>query len=629
MTNSIVPPPLALRAMAEGTASIVRRIEFYESDGEARWNFSDSDSRFVIGSSITLDYSRDERRMLDLSLLNDDDALRPNPYGGLWYDKVIKVFRGVRYRNSFPTPRIVIVEEATANGGYALRSILMSLGFSSVDVKLSATKFEDIKDYDVVISWRQGSGITKATLLNDAYRTGRKVITNSTSPVTGDLPFATTLSSAASHGGNTTWGATPVNYDVPISMDWSEHTVNTSGGNLITGINGTAIPVGTWRHSLATSVVFYSAILAQNQEGGRWFHYSPANISNSNAQRLWKNAIKWLMSASDFAVWETQVGEFVIDNINEDNFPYQVKVTGRDYTKRCLGSKITRATAWEAGSNGRNIIEAVAANSGIRKMKLPAVVWALPVRLDYAAGTPRWQIMKEIANAFNHDIYFNAQGYLTVTPFQDPVLSPVVARFATGNPDGNLVRYTRSVSDSELYNHIVITSEATNEDSLPFFGEALNTEPDSPTRISKIGDRPFFWSSAALTSDAACRELADSWLKIYALESYDLSFESIPYPWIDVGDIVEIVEPDKLASDPIRFLLSSVTIPLDLGPMSGSARRLTVVADKGPEPEYPTETTEPNPDPNPEEPVPPPPVVVGALYPSNTLYPSDTLYPRG
>jgi hypothetical protein len=86
-----------------------------------------------------------------------------------------------------------------------------------------------------------------------------------------------------------------------------------------------------------------------------------------------------------------------------------------------------------------------------------------------------------------------------------------------------------------------------------------------------------FWSSPAMGSDQQCKDLALAWLKIYALESYDFSFDSINYPWLDAGGIVRVLEPNRLSIDPTNFLLSSVTIPLTLGPMSLSANRITFV----------------------------------------------------
>lgn len=568
---SLVPPPQVLSAMNAGTGEIVRRLEIFEQDGVTPWLFDSPDTRFN-GGQVSVDYGRDERRSLDLTLANIDGALRPNPYGGLWYDKVFKIYRGISYRTT-EQPKIVIIEEATTNAAYGLRQALAGLGFVNVDVNLAATKFEDVAGYDVIISYRQTANMLKENILKDAYAAGRSVISNATSVAANEFPFVT---SVVGSGGSTTWGADPVTYDTPLASTWGSHSSGSWPGFVITGVDPSATVVGTWTTTGGTP--FYSAIIASNQSGGKWFHYSPFTIAgNTEALKLWKDVINWFSNYGAEVIWETQIGEYLIDNMTEANFPHQLRITGRDYTKRPLNSKLTKATSFDAGEAGDDIIKAVAANAGIRKMKIPDLEFTLPTRLDYAPETPRWQIMKEIANSFNYDIFFDMQGYLVVKEFQDPVFSTTTATFQTGPDVGNLVRYERSITDSQLYNHIVITSEATSDNELPFFGEAKNTLASSPTSIDAIGDRPYFWSSAALESDAACVTLAKSWLKIYALESYDISADAICYPWLDVGDIADILEPDRLESDPTRYLLSTVNIPMSLGPMSAQGRRLTIV----------------------------------------------------
>lgn len=618
----LTPPNLAIQAMESGTAQVTRRLEIYETDGTTRWNFDEPDSRFIEGG-VTLDYGRDERRALDVTLRNNDGALRPNPYGGFWYDKVIKPFRGIRYRNRGLQPKIVIVEEQAANSAYALRSVLMQVGFRNVDVNLAATKLEDVSDYDIIVSNRSTSSTQKAAFLSTAFTVGRKIITIGVGNGSAHLPFVETSSNTS---GSINYSINPVtNRDIPIPPDWAtESSTSASTGVRITVLKSNATAVAT---SVDGATTFFTGVLAQNSNGGRWFQFGSSNFSGTQAKKLIKNSTHWLMGESDYATWECQLGEFVIDNISDQNFPFTVKITGRDYTKRPLNSKIRKSTSWEEGTSGRTVIEAVAANAGILKMNLPPANMPLPTRLDYAPGTSRWQIMKEIANSFSYDIYFDSQGYLTMDEYQDPVSSPVIASFQTGRESGNIASYSRSVSDSELYNVIVITSESSS-DTLPFYGEAQNTEPSSPTSVKKIGERVKFWLSAALASDEACAQLAQSWLKIYALESYDLNVDTVCYPWLDVGWIVNFLESDRLDNDVTSFLLSSLSIPLTLGPMSGQMRRLTIVTDTGlVEPEYLTDSPESNPDPNPEDPQEPDDPGAGSMFPSTTLYPATDLYP--
>ena len=87
-----LPPALAEAAIIGPTSEIVRRIELFESDAITPWNSGLNDDRLIDGT-VTIDYSRDERRSVDLELDNTDFALQHAPTA-LWYDKIIKVFQG-------------------------------------------------------------------------------------------------------------------------------------------------------------------------------------------------------------------------------------------------------------------------------------------------------------------------------------------------------------------------------------------------------------------------------------------------------------------------------------------------------------------------------------------------------
>jgi hypothetical protein len=326
----------------------------------------------------------------------------------------------------------------------------------------------------------------------------------------------------------------------------------------------------------------YTAIIEESlTTGGRWFHYQPDSFG-TQAKLLLANALNWLWAYEAYREWTTQVGEFVVDNIKEANFPHTVSITGRDYAKKCLTSKLEQSVSFAAGTPLVTLVLAVAANAGIVKFKLPDVDITLTERIDFERGTERWKVITLAANSHNFEVFFDSEGYLTMREYLDPSFSPIAQVFSTGE-EGNLVSWNRSVNDSRLYNHIIVTGEnvesGEGDNQLPFFGEAINDEPSSPTRVSRIGDRAYFFTSSFFTSDQQCIDLARSWLKIHALESYELDWSSLVYPWLEVGTIVQFLDPLRLESDPTRFLLDTLTIPLDLGPMSATGKRVTFVED--------------------------------------------------
>lgn len=277
--------------------------------------------------------------------------------------------------------------------------------------------------------------------------------------------------------------------------------------------------------------------------------------------------------------WEVQVGEFMIDRIDEDRFPSAVKVTGRDYAKKCLNTKLTQSLTFPAGTAVEKIIQALAANAGITKFNLPVTNRAYGGTTVFARGTERWRVMKDIADTIGYEVYFDATGRLTMQPYPDPTTSPLVWTFSPGEPDGSLIDYKRSSNDSSIFNHITVqgaTIEAGGV-STTIFAEAKNENPESPTRISRIGDRTKPYESDYLTTVEEAQHMADTMLSVNSLEEYDISFSSLILPWLDASQIVGVVEEDDDPYIPKRFLLNNFTLPLGLGAMSGTAKRVTIV----------------------------------------------------
>lgn len=284
-------------------------------------------------------------------------------------------------------------------------------------------------------------------------------------------------------------------------------------------------------------------------------------------------------SASGSYTWETQIGEFMIDRINDSSFPHTVKVTGRDYTKKCLQSKFAYATQFATGLSLESIIGNIASNAGITKRNLPATGITVNRTFFYERGVTRWDAMKEIADSYNYEIFFDPYGYLTMRLFNDPALSSPTITIHPGE-NGQLSSWEKSTSDSRMYNHVIVTGESSDASAFPASGEAVNTDPLSPTSVAEIGDRLYQFVSSFITTDTQAQAVADKFLAIHSLEEFEISYQSLMLPWLEAGDImsfVDSVEDVDNGGDPTTFLLSSLTIPLQLGPMASVGKRVTIV----------------------------------------------------
>jgi hypothetical protein len=142
-------------------------------------------------------------------------------------------------------------------------------------------------------------------------------------------------------------------------------------------------------------------------------------------------------------------------------------------------------------------------------------------------------------------------------------------------PVGNIVNFDKTVNDSRIYNHIFV--EGGSAETAIVYAEAENNLAGSPTRIGKIGDRLYQYVSGFITTTQQAQDVADSFLKVHALEEFEANLGTLMIPWLEAGDIVEFIDPNPYPNQPERFLLSSFNIPLKLGPMSSTVKRVTQV----------------------------------------------------
>ncbi|AOE44534.1 minor tail protein [Gordonia phage Jumbo] len=329
----------------------------------------------------------------------------------------------------------------------------------------------------------------------------------------------------------------------------------------------------------------YGALMRSDPDSGVWVHTQMADFRSEVfvTQQDQDNFTDYLLAITKRAdtydidpTWETQVGEFVMEAIADvgDVINDSVNITARDYAKRCQASKLSKATMFKANQRIVDIIKSVALNAGVRKLKLPETL-ALTLGKDttWERDQERWAIMKDIAVANNYDLWFDNEGYLRLTPQNDPLLTPATLELTTG-PRGNLVSRGRRTSDAGLFNHVTAVGESSASEVPLVYGEAVNDNPASPSSVQNIGYRTKNITSPLITTDEQARVLAETFLSVSMLEEFELDFSSVLFPWIEAGEILEMNE-DEAGWAPARYLLTSLSIPFDLSPMSGTGKRVT------------------------------------------------------
>jgi len=576
-----------LDAVLGGTTYVSRRVEIYEKDAETLWLPSDDVPR-AIGGSISVDYSRDERRSLDLTLDNKDGVLRHDPTG-FWYDKIIKTYRGFRYTRQDRLPRVALLWDETAD----LLPLLRTFGYTNVDTFPEYTGTDpnlypylsQVKGYDIVVA-----GITTAGrsvyggILALVFNAGTNVFSY------GDkLGNHLATYPAPWYGAITTVGSPAANPfqaktigDNRFRAGWSAWTDSHAiSGDLLSGISNRTKSLASY---LSGATLTHSVVAYQSDSDTRWFHnnFKTSYNGSINVQlmNLTSIGLAWVEAKDKVYEWETQTGEFMIDDISEAHFPTHLQITGRDYTKKLLSAKFSQATSFPQGSSLDATVKTIATNGGIKKFKLGSGGIPIQALATFDRTTARWEGLKSLCDSHNVELFFSPDGFLTTRPFRDPVLSPAGLVLSADASRGNLVTYSKKSSSARIYNQVVVTGDNQDDASNGVIYQAIaeNHNPASPTSIENLGQIiTYFYTSSFFTSNEQCQATADAMLKIKSLEDFQLGFSAVLFPWLEGGEVIDFQDPRPGVDEPTRFLLINFDLPMALGPMSGSGKRVTII----------------------------------------------------
>lgn len=147
------------------------------------------------------------------------------------------------------------------------------------------------------------------------------------------------------------------------------------------------------------------------------------------------------------------------------------------------------------------------------------------------------------------DCSLTEPGYVTVT--STPVLP--------SQRDRIVLSIRGSFNDEDLYNHALVTGTGNKANIV--YGEASDTDPDSPTRIDAIGDRVITLESDQITTQKTANKAA---LKLFlenCLISEDIDMEAICNPALEGNDVIGI---EELTFSQLQrnFRIQSFTVPL-------------------------------------------------------------------
>jgi len=181
--------------------------------------------------------------------------------------------------------------------------------------------------------------------------------------------------------------------------------------------------------------------------------------------------------------------------------------------------------------------------------------------LQFAAGADRWATAQTMAAACGMDLWFDGWGVCTLSPARVPSMSPDWV--VSDGPGGVLVDASLQRDRGPAYNGVVVSSAAPGA-SVSYRSVALDLEPSSPTywysTSPRFGQKPMFFTSPLVTSQAMCDEAAAALLAERAGVSRSVSFATWPDPSRRPGDSV-LVRSVKLGLNEVH-VVDGLTVPL-------------------------------------------------------------------
>jgi hypothetical protein len=194
-----------------------------------------------------------------------------------------------------------------------------------------------------------------------------------------------------------------------------------------------------------------------------------------------------------------------------------------------------------------------------------------PVTVD----EDRWAMVETLSSIINCDVYCDPFGVFQIV--YKPTLSDVAVASIHEGEDGVLVEVKAGVSREDTYNAVLAMGQSSNTDIPPVSAIVRDTDPNSPTFWGgPFGKRTYPYTNELLTTKEMCQAKARILLNELRAQTRSVSFNAIPNPLLEPGDVVII---DMLDGTTEKHMLGSLTIPVGLGDWSGT----TIVAKDLPE----------------------------------------------
>jgi len=236
------------------------------------------------------------------------------------------------------------------------------------------------------------------------------------------------------------------------------------------------------------------------------------------------------------------LGVFVITDvdINDSNEGVQISISGEDRSIKVSRNKWLKPYQVPSGSLEDAIedilkdrFEEVKTNFPVTNVSINQVV------LGSEKENDPWKDAVELCELVGFDLFFDANGIVTMRQFPNLEGSVIVARYQEG-VDTTILSLDRRISSKDTFNGVIYTIEG-SEVPDPIRVEAWDEDTTSPTyRFGAFGEAPTFITSNILATEAQATTAAYLLLNTFIGAQETIGWNSIVDPTLDVNDVVYI-----------------------------------------------------------------------------------------
>lgn len=199
--------------------------------------------------------------------------------------------------------------------------------------------------------------------------------------------------------------------------------------------------------------------------------------------------------------------------------------------------------------------------------RYPSVLWGdvapttmITPLIVLQTGKDPWGEARRLLGNIGYEIFFDPWGLCTIQPVDVSTGNEADWTLTEGD-GGSLLSLTKTMQDDSFFNHVVVTGENSSNTTQPFRGEAMDSNPNSPTNINgRMGDVVDFFTSSDITSQAQAQSTASARLAKSLGIPINVETQDLVHPGLDIDDRLHITR-ERAKIDEV-YIVSKLTIPM-------------------------------------------------------------------